>query len=204
MDLAKSGARPSRRSTTRAAATCSSTTPCGRIRSKEGDREDACPRRRSDRPAQTYARVINYAIAERPADMTITTTSAAATSAPPGRLGGYEPVAEVLLGQAELRRLLPRRRHRARRRVRAAALPAEGQQDRRRRPGHVEERRAREEGRHQAPSRRGIEVRRLRPDGDLAAMRLRLDRGRQHPHRGRAVGKAAPLRRGRRRGVGQA
>ena len=153
-------------------------------------------RARGDDPtglAQTYARVINYAIAERPADMTITTHVCRGNFRSTWiASGGYEPVAEVLLRRRELRRLLPRIRHRARRRLRAAALPAEGQQDRRRRACHVEERRAGKEGRHQAPARGGVEVRRLRPDGAVAAMRLCLHRGGQHPHRGRAVGEAAP------------
>ena len=163
-------------------------------------------RARGDDPtglAQTYARVINYAIAERPADMTITTHVCRGNFRSTWiASGGYEPVAEVLLGQVnydgyfleydseraggfEPLRFLPK----------GNKIVVVG-------AGHVEERRAGEEGRHQAPPRRGVEVRRLRPDGDVAAMRLRLDRGRQHPHRGRAVGKTAPLRRGRRRGVG--
>ena len=66
----------------------------------------------------------------KPADMTITThvcrgnfRSTFISS------GGYEPVAESLLGQVQLRRLLPRIRHRPRRRLRAAALPAQGQEE---------------------------------------------------------------------------
>ena len=50
--------------------------------------------------AQTYARVINYAIAERPADMTITTHVCRGNFRSTWiASGGYEPVAEVLLGQ---------------------------------------------------------------------------------------------------------
>ena len=45
-------------------------------------------------------------------------------------------------GPMQLRRLFPRIRQRARRRLRAAALPAEGQEDRRGRRHHVEERHA--------------------------------------------------------------
>ena len=41
-----------------------------------------------------------------------------------------------------------------------------------------------------------------RPALPVAAMRLRLDRGGQHAHRGRAMGEAAADRRGRGRGVG--
>ena len=56
--------------------------------------------------------------------------------------GGYEPVAETLFGKVELRRLFPRIRHRAGRRLRAAALRAEGQQADRARPGDLEIRHA--------------------------------------------------------------
>ena len=48
----------------------------------------------------------------------------------------------------------------------------------------------------------GGEVHRSRPALPVAAMRLRLDRGRQYPGRGRAMGEAAADRRARRRGVG--
>ena len=67
----------------------------------------------------------------------------------------------------------------------------------------IEDRRAREQGRPQAPHRRGGEVRRPRPALPVAAMRLRLDRGGQYPGRGRAMGEARADRRGRRRGVGR-
>ena len=43
---------------------------------------------------------------------------------------------------------------------------------------------------------------RPRPALPVRPVRLRLDRGGQHAHRGRAMGEAAPDRRGRRRGVG--
>ena len=60
-------------------------------------------RARGDNPdglAQIYARVINYAIAERPADMTITTHVCRGNFRSTWiASGGYEPVAEVLLGQ---------------------------------------------------------------------------------------------------------
>ena len=60
-------------------------------------------RARGDDPtglAQTYARVINYAIAERPADMTITTHVCRGNFRSTWiASGGYEPVAEVMLGQ---------------------------------------------------------------------------------------------------------
>ena len=53
------------------------------------------------------------------------------------RAGGGKPARQV-----QLRRLFPRIRHRPRRRLRAAALSAEGQQDRRARPGHLQVRAA--------------------------------------------------------------
>ncbi len=64
-------------------------------------REEA--RARGDDPARlpaTYARVINHAIAGRPDDMTITTHSCRGNFRSTWiSEGGYEPVAEVLLGQ---------------------------------------------------------------------------------------------------------
>jgi 5-methyltetrahydropteroyltriglutamate--homocysteine methyltransferase len=60
-------------------------------------------RARGDDPtglAQIYARVINYAIAERPADMIITTHVCRGNFRSTWiASGGYEPVAEVMLGQ---------------------------------------------------------------------------------------------------------
>src|SRR6266567_1450003 len=56
-------------------------------------------------------------------------------------------------GSGELRRLFSRIRHRAGRRLRAAALPAEGQQDRGARPRDLEDRHARAEGRRKADTR---------------------------------------------------
>ena len=54
----------------------------------------------------------------------------------------------------------------------------------------------------QAPHRRGDQIRRYRADVPVPAMRLCLDRGRQYPRRGRAMGEAAHDRRACRRGVG--
>ena len=58
------------------------------------------------------------------------------------------------------------------------------------------------EGRHQAPHRGGGQIHRSRPALPVAAMRLRLDRGRQYPRRGRTMGEAPHDRRGRAGGVG--
>ena len=59
------------------------------------------------------------------------------------------------------------------------------------------------QGRAQAPHRRGREIHRARSALPLAAMRLCLDGGGQHPGRGRAVGEAADDRGVGGRGVGQ-
>ena len=86
---------------------------------------------RGDDPEQLphiYARMINAAISDIPADMTITMhlcrgnfqSTFVAT-------GGYEPVAEILFNDDQGQRLFHGIRHRARRRLRAAALRAEGQ-----------------------------------------------------------------------------
>ena len=144
-----------------AAATCSSTRSISPICAIP-----SCARRcasaatiRTALPS-VYARMINAAISDIPADMTITmhlcrgnfrSTFVAS--------GGYEPVAELLFNTIGVQRLFHGVRHRARRRLRAAALRAEGQ-DRRARPRHLEDRQAREQGRDQAPHRRGREIRR--------------------------------------------
>ena len=114
----------------------------------------------ADKLAGIYARVINTALKSKPADMVITTHVCRGNFRSTWiSEGGYEPVAELLLAGIELRRLFPGVRHRARRRAGAAALPAQGQEARRGRPRHLQERRAGEEGRHQAPARRSGQVR---------------------------------------------
>ena len=149
-------------------------------------------KQRGDDPTrlpEIYAKVINEAIKDRPSDMAITTHVCRGNFRSTWiSEGGYEPVAETLFGKVELRRLFPRIRHRAGRRLRAAALRAEGQQADRARPGHLEVRHAGEEGRHQEAHQGGDEIRRARPALPLAAVRLRLDRGRQCADRGGPVG----------------
>ena len=95
-----------------------------------------------------YADMINSAIADKPADMVIgmhlcrgNFRSTFMSS------GGYEPVAEVLFNKIERRRLFPGIRYRTRRRLRAAAFPAQGQEARRARPRHLQDRHARKQGR---------------------------------------------------------
>ena len=62
-------------------------------------------------------------------------------------------------------------------------------------PGHHQARRARDPRGPRAPHRGGQPVRRPRPALPLAAVRVLLDLGGQRPHRGAAVGQAAPDRR---------
>ena len=148
---------------------------------------------RGDDPEQLpaiYARMINAAISDMPADMTIAmhlcrgnfqSTFVAS--------GGYEPVAEILFnainvhgyfmeydtdraGGFEPLRFVPK----GKTVVLGLVTSKIGT--------------AGIEGRAQAPHRAGREIRRSRPALPVAAMRLRLHRGRQHPGRGRAMGEA--------------
>src|SRR5262249_3889892 len=141
-----------------------------------------------------YARMINAAVSDVPADMAMHLLPRQFPVELRGlrrlRAGGRNPVQ-----RDRHRRLLHGIRQRPRRRVRAAALRAQGQ-DGGARPRHLQKRHARGEGRAQAPYRRGGEIRRPRPALPLPAMRLRLERGRQYPGRGRAVGEAAADRGG--------
>ena len=93
-------------------------------------------------------------------------------------------------------------RRRALRRLRAAAHAAEGQAGRAR-PRHHQDRQARKQGRPEAPHRRGREIRPARSALPVRPVRLRVDRGRQHADRGRAMGQAGPRSwKWRRRGLG--
>ena len=75
--------------------------------------------------------------------------------------GGYEPVAEIMLGKLNYDGYFLEYDTDARRRLRAAALSAQGQQDRRARPRHHQVRHAGKEGRRQAAHRRGHQIRSL-------------------------------------------
>ena len=111
----------------------------------------ACPRH--------YARMTNQALAGRPADMVVTMHSCRGNFRSTFiAQGGYEPCGGTAARRGRHRRLFPGIRHRSRRRLRAAALRAQGQEAGRARPGHLEERHAGEEGRHQAAHRRGDEI----------------------------------------------
>ena len=128
---------------------------------------------------EQYVANVNAAIAGRPEGMRVTThmcrgnfrSSWAAE-------GGYDFVAEVLFSPARRGRLLPRVRRRAVRRLRAAAVRPGGQAGRAR-PGHHQDRRARGQGRAEAPHRRGREVRPAGAALSLAPVRLLLHRGGQ-------------------------
>ena len=138
-----------------------------------------------------YRDMINHAIKDRPADMVITTHVCRGNFRSTWiSEGGYEPVAEMLLGETaydgyfleydtdraggfEPLRFLPKGEKRV-------VLG----------PRHLEDRRPRGQGRDRAPHRGGDEVRAARPVLPLPAMRLRLDRGGQHPDRGSAVEEA--------------
>ena len=87
---------------------------------------------------EIYARVINEAIKNRPSDMTITTHVCRGNFRSPGfSEGGYAPSPRCC-SAGERRRQFPRIRHRAGRRLRAAAVRAEGQQADRARPHDLE------------------------------------------------------------------
>ncbi len=160
-------------------------------------------RERGDNPdglQEIYARVINYAIAERPADMTITTHVCRGNFRSTWiSSGGYEPVAETMLagtnydgyfleydseraGGFEPLRFLPK----GNKIVVVGLITSKF--------GELEKK---------DDIKRRLEEASTRSARALAAMRLRLDRRRQYPHRGRAVGQAEARGRSRERGVGE-
>ena len=164
-------------------------------------------RERGDNPdglQEIYARIINYAIAERPADMVITTHVCRGNFRSTWiSSGGYEPVAETMLagtnydgyfleydseraGGFEPLRFLPK----GNKIVVVGVITSKS--------GELEKK--------DDIKRRLEEAAKFVAAGSaraIAAMRLRLDRGGQHPHRGRAVGEAEARGRSRQRGVGE-
>src|SRR5262245_17609787 len=86
-------------------------------------------------------------------------------------------------------------------RLRAASLPAEGRQAGRTRARDDEARRARVQGRPQAPNRRSVEARPDRAAVPLAPMRVFLDGRGQRALARRSMGEARPDRRGRGRSL---
>ena len=159
---ARPGARPCAPSPTPAAAICSSTRPISPICAIPKLRPQV--KARGDDPDKlpfVYAGMINAAISDIPADMTITMHlcrgNFRSTFISAG--GGYEPIAEMLFNTIKVHGYFMEYDTDALRRLRAAALRAEGQ-DRRARACHLQERHARKPRRDQAPDRRGREVRR--------------------------------------------
>ena len=163
-------------------------------------------RERGDDPdglQEIYARIINYAIAERPADMTITTHVCRGNFRSTWiSSGGYEPVAETMLagtsydgyfleydferaGGFEPLRYLPR----GNKIVVVGVITSKS--------GQLEKK--------DDIKRRLEEAAKFAPleNSRIAAMRLCLDRRGQYPHRRRAVGQAEARGRCRERGVGE-
>jgi len=136
-----------------------------------------------------YAGMINAAITDIPPDMTITMHLCRGNFQSTFVASGARAGSGNAVQCDQRARLLHGIRHRARWWLRAAAPGAEGQ-DRCARPGHFEKRTAGGEGRHPAPHQAGGEIHSTRAALPVAAMRLRLDRGRQYPGRGRAVDEA--------------
>ena len=156
----------------------------------------------ADKLAGIYAKIINTALKSKPADMTITTHVCRGNFRSTWiSEGGYEPVAELLLGGIdydgyfleydteraggfEPLRFLPK----GKKRVVVGLVTSKS--------GTLEK-----QGRHQAAARRGVQVRPARPAVPLAPVRLRLHRGGQRADRGAAVGQAQDDRRYLPRGV---
>ena len=159
---------------------------------------------RGDDPAkqgEIYAVMINAALDGRPRDLVVTThvcrgnfRSTFIAS------GGYEPIADLLFNGVNVDGYFLEWDN-----DRAGGFEplrfAKGQ-DGGARLGHLEVGPARIERRDQAPHRAGRQVRPARSALPVAAMRLRLHRGRQRAGRGPAMGEAAASDRGRRGGVG--
>ena len=147
--------------------------------------------------AELYGDLINVAMSDIPSDMTITMHLCRGNyrSTYMGS-GGYDPVAEVLFDRIKVHGYFMEYDTDRAGGLPAAQAHAQGS-DCRARHRHHEDRQAGKQGRAQAPHRRGREVREPRPALPLRPMRLRLDRGGQYAHRGRAMGEACPYRRGR-------
>ena len=147
-----------------------------------------------DAVARSYVGVLNRIIAAKPADLTLTMHICRGNFRSTWfSSGGYEPI------ELPRRRLLPRVRQRALGRIRAAALH-QGP-DGRPRPHHLQVPRTRGQGGRQGPHRRSSEVRSARTALSLSAVRLLLDRGRQHHDRGGTVGQGPSRGRDRPRGL---
>ena len=203
-DLGAPSARRCAPSTTPAAAICSSTTPTWAMMCDPNEREQS--RERGDDPDKLpaiYARVINTALEGKPADMAITMHSCRGNFRSTWiAQGGYEPVAELLLSNTNLDGYF----------LEYDSERAGGFEPLRFFPkgkkqlvlGLVTSKSGRLEPKDDIKRRidEASQICRARPALPVAAMRLRLDRGRQCAGRGRAVGQAAHDRRTGRRGLG--
>lgn len=169
----KPGPTPCWRSTSAAAATCSSTTRAGANSAPLKSAPPTPPAASTSTPRQLPLHVV---LLRRL------------------RTHRQDPLLEL-----PRRRLLPRVRQRPLGRIRAAALH-QGP-DGRPRPHHLQVPRTRGQGGRQGPHRRSSEVRSARTALSLSAVRLLLDRGRQHHDRGGTVGQGPSRGRDRPRGL---
>ena len=141
--------------------------------------------------AIAYADLINAAVSDIPPDMTVTMHLCRGNykSTFMGT-GGYDAMQEILFDRIKVHGyFMEYDTARAGGFEPLKKLPADriavlGPRDH-------QNRRARIEGRHQAAHRRGNEIHQPRPALPVAAMRLRLHRGRQYPCRGPTMGEAA-------------
>ena len=150
-----------------------------------------------------YIRHINEALAGRPEGMTVTTHTCRGNFRSSWVAeGSYDFVAEALLNELDVDGFFMEWDDERSGGFEPLRFLPQGGEAGRSRPRDDEARRPRDEGRAQAPHRRGIEVRSARSALPLAAVRLFLHAGGKRTLRGGAVGKASPRRRGGRRGVG--
>jgi 5-methyltetrahydropteroyltriglutamate--homocysteine methyltransferase len=159
-------------------------------------------RQRGDDPNELphrYAQFVNKVVAQKPAGMTLAmhlcrgnfkSTHAAA--------GNYEPVAEALLKEMDIDAYFLEYDDDRSGDFRPLRLPAQ-RQDGGAGPGDHQVRHAGEQGRPQAPHRRGGPVRAAGPAGPVTAMRFQQHRARQQ-HRGRSPARQAAA--GDRNGAG--
>ena len=138
-----------------------------------------------------YGDLINTAISDIPADMTVTMHLCRGNykSTFMGS-GGYDAMQEVLFDRIKVHGYFMEYDT-----ARAGGFEplqaAEKGPHRGARSRHHQDRHARKQGHAQAPHRGSRQIRRPRPALSVAAMRLRLDRRRQYPRRRRTMGEAA-------------
>ena len=152
--------------------------------------------------AVAYADLINAAVTDIPPDMTVTMHLCRGNykSTFMGT-GGYDAMQEILFDRIKVHGYFMEYDT-----ARAGGFEplknSAGGSHRGVGPRDHQNRWARIEGCHQAPHRRGNEIHQPRTALPVAAMRLRLHRGRQYPRRGRTMGEAAHDRRACRGSVG--